>query len=76
MNSPVEPKMSGSFELLKATEIAPNALKKEPGHPCSGEGRCCGGCRNPKRPVAALAPNSETSPPIEPQSGKQVDSNH
>lgn len=27
----------------------------ESGHPCAGEGRCCGGCKNPKRPVQSAA---------------------
>lgn len=76
MNSSVEPKMSGSFELIKVNEMAPNASKKEPGHPCSGEGRCCGGCRNPKRPVTVPELNSETSPQTEPKANVQSDSNH
>ena len=38
--------------LLQAYQPLP---QKEPGHACKGEDRCCGGCRNPKRPVAPAA---------------------
>lgn len=65
MNSPAEPKMSGSFEQLNANAFPANKTTKEPGHPCSGEGKCCGGCRNPKRPVAAISPLTEPKPQAE-----------
>ena len=61
MNTSTEPKMSGTFEQLNASANPPVLPVKEPGHPCSGEGRCCGRCRNPKRPVATLAPDTENN---------------
>lgn len=41
--------------LLPATLFPayPGTTAKESGHACKGEGRCCGGCRNPKRPLVS-----------------------
>ena len=57
MNSSAEPKMSDSIQQFHIAAPVPSLPKgeKEPGHPCSGEGRCCGGCKNPKRPSATQA---------------------
>lgn len=59
MNSSAEPKMPDSFQQLP---VATSLLKagKELGHPCSGEERCCGGCRNPQWPLASQVDQTST----------------
>jgi hypothetical protein len=51
--------MSEPDHFLELPATLPSV--KQPGHPCAGEGRCCGGCKNPKRPLHAKVPSSESS---------------
>lgn len=47
---------SESLESVQPILLAayPGPTAEEAGHACQGEGRCCGGCRNPKRPLASV----------------------
>lgn len=65
-NQPMSESIQSSLHLSSSSPV------KEPGHPCAGEGRCCGGCKNPKRPLdASPEPNKQiATTPVGEDSGR------
>jgi hypothetical protein len=76
MNSSVEPKMPVSFQNLPTATAAASSQQAEAerDHACSGQGRCCGGCRNPKRPLANQAEQNGTGSTLQMDNTLQISS--